>query len=156
MQSVLYGLLLSTGGVTLLRPVGGAQRAGRQPGGAMRPEPPKGSGRMFLEKLTFFWRWLTHLADESKGASTGTAAGFLVVTGGSWSGRGLLVVGLFFQDAVDYMRSGISSKSKSTIILFRLSVPVRTNELYNITVWTGCSWRSRCWRCRLSSGPATW
>ena len=130
---ILYGTLLSLGvgsiaGYTATRSI-----TGINPAESMRPESPKGSGRIFLESWP--WLWLKLDASWRMGLRTigRNWVRFGVTMVGVVFAVGLLVVSLFFNDSINYMMGKHYHEEQHYDFLVRFAAPVRESELLDIS-----------------------
>ncbi|MDI6906907.1 MAG: FtsX-like permease family protein [Thermoanaerobacterales bacterium] len=132
-QAILYGFILSlsVGAVAGLSASRGVVKI--DPAEAMRPEPPRGGGRVFLERWTGVWRRLdpawkmslrTVLRNRVRSAVTLMGVIFAV---------GLLVIAFFTRDAVDFMLNEHYFREQRYDYLVRFTSPVKQSELRNIS-----------------------
>jgi len=128
-RALLYGfvLSLSVGAAAGLAASRGVVRI--DPAEAMRPEPPRGGGRVFLERWTGVWRRLapewkmsvrTVLRNRVRSAVTLIGVVFAV---------GLRVSAFFMRDSVDFMIQEHYFRQQRYDHLVRFTSPVRQAEL---------------------------
>ncbi len=132
-RAVFYGLLLAVV-VSLaagLLAVRGVVKV--RPAESMRPEPPGGTSRMFLEKWPWFWQRLDTTWKLSLRTINRKRGRFGITLLGVIFAVGLLVLSLFTNDAVDYMIQKHFFEEQNYDLLVRFNQPVKEHELYNIS-----------------------
>ncbi len=132
-RAVSYGLLLSVAvslGAGLLA-VRGVVKV--RPAESMRPEPPGGIGRMFLEGWPWIWQRLDATWKISLRTINRKRGRFGITLLGVVFAVGLLVLSLFMNDAVDYMIKKHFFEEQRYDLLVRFNQPVKEQELYNIS-----------------------
>ena len=132
-KAILYGFILSSG-VSLTAGLTAAWGVVTiNPAESMRPEPPKGTGKMFLEH----WVWLWGRLDATWKMSLRTIGRkwgrFGVTLVGVIFAVGLLVMSLFSNDSVDYMIDKHFYQEQHYDLLVRFTTPVKEGELLNIS-----------------------
>ncbi|MBE0466629.1 MAG: ABC transporter permease [Candidatus Desulforudis sp.] len=123
------GLAVATiSGLTASRSV-----TGIHPAESMRPEPPKGGGRVFIEH----WGWLWTKLDPSWRLSLRTISRnwvrFGVTVAGVICAVGMLVVALFANDSVDYMLHRHYYQDQDADYVLNFTAPLPEPELTDIT-----------------------
>lgn len=130
--AICHGFLLSLSVGAAAGLVASRRVLAVRPAESMRPEPPRGGGRVLLEN----WRWLWSRLDTSwkmglrsmsrnRFRSAVTLLGLIFATG-------MLVLALFFRDTVDSMVDRYFYRDRPYDYLIRFSSPVREPELLNI------------------------
>lgn len=132
-RAVFFGFLLSLG-VSLAAGLSASRGVlAVSPAESMRPEPPKGAGRIPLEQ----WRWLWLRLDPTWKMSLRTIGRkmgrFGVTMTGVVFAVGLLVMSLFTNDSVDYLIDKQYYQDQRYDLLVRFATPVKENELLNIS-----------------------
>lgn len=131
--AVLYGFLLCLGvgitaGLTASRGV-----VAINPAESMRSEPPRGAGKILLER----WTWLWHKLDPAWKMSLRTISRNRVRSGVTILGVvfavGMLMMSLFANDSIDYMLKEHFYQEQRYDYLIRFSTPVKEQELSNIS-----------------------
>lgn len=136
-EVVIYSILLSTiiGGFSGLS--ASRQVLKIRPAEAMRPEPPKGEGKIFLEQ----WEWLWQRLDTSWKMTLRTLARnkvrFGMILLGMVAAIGMLLIAFFGNDSIDYMLEKHFSQEAKYDYMIRLAGPVKSSELLNITRLAG-------------------
>lgn len=132
-KAILYGLALSlsvgaAAGLTASRGV-----AAISPAESMRPEPPRGTGRNFLEnwawlwgKLDPTWKMGIRAIARNRGRTGLTLLGVIFAVG-------LLVMSLFARDSIDYMLNRHFFGEQHYDYLIRFAAPLKENELSSIS-----------------------
>ena len=133
LTAILSGLFLSLGvsliaGLTASRGV-----AVIRPAESMRPEPPVGTGRVVLEQWNWLWRRLDPAWKMSLRTINRKRGRFAVTMVGVVFGVGLLVMSLFFNDAIDYMVKKHFYEEQRYDLLVRFNGPVKDHELLNLS-----------------------
>lgn len=131
-NAILSGLFLALGvslvaGLTASRGV-----AVIRPAESMRPEPPMGTGRVVLERWDWLWRRLDPAWKMSLRMINRKRGRFAVTLVGVVFAVGLLVMSLFFNDAIDYMIKKHFYEEQRYDFLVRFNGPVKDNELLNL------------------------
>ncbi|MFZ5898466.1 MAG: FtsX-like permease family protein [Bacillota bacterium] len=131
--AVAEGLFLSLGVGTAAGLSASHSAAAVAPAESMHPEPPKSGGRVFLESWALLWQRL----DPSWKISLRTVLRNRLRSGVTLVGVifavGLLVIGLFFRDAVDYLLREHFQRQQHYDYLVRFVSPVREHELFNLS-----------------------
>lgn len=132
-KSILYGFILSLSVSTLAGLMASRSVTSISPAESMRPEPPRGAGKIFLE----YWPGLWHRLDPAWKMGLRSAGRNKIRFGVSLLGVafavGMLVVSLFANDSIDYMINRHYYKEQHYNLLVRFNGPVRAKELYNIS-----------------------
>lgn len=133
LTAISYGIFLSVvisfiAGLSAARGV-----VNVKPAESMRPEPPRGTGRIFLEKWVWLWQRLDPAWKMSLRTINRKRGRFGVTLLGVVFAVGLLVMSLFMNDAIDYMIKKHFYEEQHYDLLIRFSGPVKGYELYNIT-----------------------
>ncbi|OPX86187.1 MAG: outer membrane-specific lipoprotein transporter subunit LolE [Pelotomaculum sp. PtaB.Bin104] len=103
------------------------------PAEAMRPEPPKIAGSVFLERLTWFWRVLDSTWRMSLRTALRNRGRFATVLAGVTVSVGMLVISLFTNDIVDYMIDKQYYVNQRHDYLVRFESPVKESDLLEIS-----------------------
>jgi putative ABC transport system permease protein len=133
LTAISYGIFLSVvisfiAGLSAARGV-----VNVKPAESMRPEPPRGTGRIFLEKWVWLWQRLDPAWKMSLRTINRKRGRFGVTLLGVVFAVGLLVMSLFMNDAIDYMIKKHFYEEQHYDLLIRFSGPVKGYELDNIT-----------------------
>lgn len=102
------------------------------PAEAMRPEPPKMAGSIFLERVTWFWRQLDSTWRMSLRTALRNRGRFATVLAGVTVSVGMLVISLFTNDIVDYMIQKQYYVNQRHDYLVRFENPVQESNLTEI------------------------
>lgn len=132
LTAILSGLVLSSGvsfiaGLTASRGV-----VVVRPAESMRPEPPVGTGQIVLEHWHWLWRRLDPAWKMCLRTVNRKRGRFAVTLVGVVFAVGLLVMSLFFNDAIDYMIKKHFYEEQHYDFLVRFDRPVKDNELLNL------------------------
>ncbi|MHB8917917.1 MAG: FtsX-like permease family protein [Desulfocucumaceae bacterium] len=103
------------------------------PADSMRPEPPKNTGRIFLERLPRIWRLLDSTWRMSLRTAVRNRGRFALVLVGVTFSVGMLVVSLFTNDSIDYMIKKQFYLDQRYDYLVRFASPVKENSLLDIS-----------------------
>lgn len=133
LEAVIYGFLLSlavgaAAGVTASRGV-----VSINPAESMRPEPPKKSGRVFIEHLPFIWSNIDSTWKMSIRAAARNRGRFVLMLVGVTFAVALLVMSLCFNDSIDYLIKKQFYHHQQYNYFVRFTSPVKESELLNIT-----------------------
>lgn len=130
---VLKGFLMSivTGLVAGLS--ASRQAAAIHPAAAMRPEPPRLSGRSLWEYWPRFWRALSPAWKMSFRSVGRNRARLLVTMLGVMFAVGLMVIAFFTNDSVDYMLHKYFQEERGYDLLVRFNTPQKAGELHSIS-----------------------
>ncbi|MEW6725511.1 MAG: FtsX-like permease family protein [Bacillota bacterium] len=132
-QTVAYGFLLSLGVGTTAGLLASHGIVTINPAESMRPEPPKGGGRVFLERWARLWQRLdpswkmglrTVLRNRMRSGVTLVGVIFAV---------GLLIIAVFSKDSVDYILREHFHRQQHYDYLVRFTAPVKEYELLNLS-----------------------
>ncbi len=131
-QAAINSILLS-----IMVGAGAGLSASRQvlkihPAESMRPEPPKKSGAILLERLPILWNRLNASWRMSLRTVARNKVRFALVVIGMIGAVSMLLLSLFFNDAVDYMADIHYYKQTRHDILVRFQGPVKDYELLNL------------------------
>lgn len=132
LTSILTGLVLSVG-VSLIAGLTASRGVVMiKPAESMRPEPPGGTGRTLFENWHWLWRRLApdwkmclRTINRKRGRFAVTLVGVVFAVG-------LLVMSLFFNDAIDYMIKKHFYEEQRYDFLVRFTRPVKESELLNL------------------------
>lgn len=136
-KAIFYGFVLSLGVSTAAGLTASRGVAAISPAESMRPEPPRGTGKSFLEN----WGWLWHKLGapwkmgirtiaRNRGRSGLTLLGVIFAVG-------MIVMSLFARDSIDYMLKGHFYREQHYDYLVRFTAPVKESELLNISRLAG-------------------
>lgn len=131
--AVINGLILSlavgtAAGLTASRGV-----VSIRPSESMRPEPPKNTGTILLERFTWFWKPLDSTWKMSLRTAVRNRGRFALVLVGVTFSVGMLVVSLFTNDTIDYMIKKQFYLDQRYDYLIRFTSPVKENDLLTIS-----------------------
>jgi putative ABC transport system permease protein len=135
--SIINGLILSTvvaavAGLWAARGV-----AAVKPAESLHAEPPRGAGGIALDawpwlwsRLDTTWKMTLRTINRNRGRAAVTLLGVVFAVG-------MILVGLFLRDTIDYMFSGHFKQDLNYDYLVSFSKPVNESELFNITRISG-------------------
>lgn len=131
-KAIVYGFAISVG-ISLFAGLSASRGVVIvHPAEAVRPEPPRGTGKIILERWAWLWRRLDatwkmslRIIFRKWGRSGVTLMGVVFAVG-------LMVMALFFIDTTDYMIEWHFHKEQRYNYLVRLNVPVKEDELLNL------------------------
>ncbi|MGI5920394.1 MAG: ABC transporter permease [Syntrophomonadaceae bacterium] len=103
------------------------------PAQAMRPEPPKSSGKSWLEYWPWLWQRLGWEWKMSLRSISRNRGRFMLTLAGVVFAVGLLVVALFTNDVVDYLIQKHFYKEQQYDLLVRFEKPLKDSESYYIS-----------------------
>jgi len=103
-----------------------------QPAESMRPEPPKKSGAILLERFSFFWKRLSASWRMSLRSVMRNKVRFGLVVMGVIGAVSMLLLSVFMNDAVDYMIDIHYYKQTRHDYLIRFTGLVKEHELLNL------------------------
>jgi putative ABC transport system permease protein len=133
LKAILYGFILSLG-VSLLAGLSAARAViSINPAESMRPEPPKGKGKIFLEDWAWLWNRLGatwKMSIRSLGRKWGR---FAITLLGVVFAVALLVLSLFSNDSVNYLINKHFYQEQHYDLLVRFGTPVKEAELLNLS-----------------------
>ncbi len=136
-RAVLYSFIIST----VLGAVSGITASwsitGLNPADAMRPEPPRSGGTVFLEKWQWLWRKLHTSWKMSLRSIFRNRSRFWVTVLGVMSAVALLVLALFTSDSVDYMMSRYFTDENRYDYIVKFTQPLSEDEILNWSRWEG-------------------
>ncbi|MDD4752983.1 MAG: ABC transporter permease [Desulfitobacteriaceae bacterium] len=132
-EAVVYGFLLSLGVSVLAGLIGCRGVLAIHPAESMRPEPPKGSGKILLERWSWLWKRLDPTWKMSLRTIGRNKVRFGVVLLGIIFAVGLLVVSFFMNDSIDYMLTQHYQEEQRYNYMIRFTSPVSEYELLNIS-----------------------
>lgn len=108
-----------------------------QPAQAMRPDPPRRGSRSFAEKmilgsrnLNTAWKMVLRGISRNRGRFLITVLGVMLATG-------MLIIGFFVSDALDYILERHFSVEQRYDYMIRFTRPLRSSELVNIARLSG-------------------
>ncbi|WP_031516889.1 ABC transporter permease [Desulfofalx alkaliphila] len=104
---------------------------------AMRPEPPKGTGKVIFENWPWFWRRLDPSWKMALRGVLRNRLRFAITTLGVVLAVGLLVVSWFFNDSIDYLLEQHFYREQKYDLIVRFDAPVKDNELLYISQLDG-------------------
>lgn len=131
--SITFGFILSAA-VAALAGFTAARGVTRiNPAESMRPEPPRGAGRIFLEGWLWLWRKLAPAWRMSLRTVVRNRLRSLVTLAGVTVAVGMLVVSVFTFDAVDYILERHFFQEQRYDYLLRFTGPVKETELLFIS-----------------------
>lgn len=131
--SITFGFILSAA-VAALAGLTAARGVTRiNPAESMRPEPPRGAGRIFLEGWLWLWRKLAPAWRMSLRTVVRNRLRSLVTLAGVTVAVGMLVVSVFTFDAVDYILERHFFQEQRYDYLLRFTGPVKETELLFIS-----------------------
>ncbi len=133
LAALLYGILLSAGVGFLAGLIAARGITAINPAEAMRPEPPKGGGRVFLERWHWFWRRLTPSWRMTLRTTGRNRMRFLATIFGIASAVGLLVMSLSGNDSMNYLVNKYFYEEQRYGYLVTFTRPVPEDELLNIS-----------------------
>lgn len=131
-RAIFWGFALSLGVGTLAGLTGSRPVTAINPAESMRPEPPKGIGKVFIENWTWLWGKLSPTWKMSIRSAGRNKIRFSVSLLGVTFAVGMLVVALFSRDSIDYMIDRHYFQEQKYDLLLRFSSPVKDGELLNI------------------------
>ncbi|GBF35062.1 ABC-type antimicrobial peptide transport system [Desulfocucumis palustris] len=131
-RAIFLGFALSIGVGTLAGLFAARTVTVINPAESMRPEPPKGFGKIFIENWTWLWRKLSPTWKMSIRSAVRNKIRFGVSLLGVTFAVGMLVVAVFSNDSVDYMIDRHYFQEQHYDLLVRFSAPVKDGELLNI------------------------
>ncbi|NMA14791.1 MAG: FtsX-like permease family protein, partial [Clostridia bacterium] len=132
-EAVGYGFLLSLGVSVLAGLIACRGVLAIHPAESMRPEPPKGSGKVILERWSWLWKRLDPTWKMSLRTIGRNKMRFGVVLLGIIFAVGLLVVSFFMNDSIDYMLTKHYQEEQRYNYMIRFTAPVSEYELLNIS-----------------------
>ncbi|HBV96387.1 MAG: hypothetical protein JL50_14300 [Peptococcaceae bacterium BICA1-7] len=103
------------------------------PAEAMRPEPPKNAGKIFLERLPRLWELLDSTWKMSLRTALRNRGRFALMLVGVTFSVGLLVMSLFASDSIDYMINKQYFQDQRYDYLVRFASPLKENDLLDIS-----------------------
>lgn len=136
-KAILYGFMISMAvsliaGLTASRGV-----VAINPAESMRPEPPRGTSKIILERWIWLWRRLDATWKMSLRSVCRKWGRFAVTLMGVIFAVGLLVLSLFSNDSVNYMIDRHFYKEQHYDFLVRFGTPVKEYELLNLACLDG-------------------
>lgn len=131
-QAVLYGFM-SCAAVSLAAGWSASRSVvGINPAESMHPESPKGTGKIFLENWSWFWRRLSATWKMSLRSICRKWSRFAVTLTGVVFAVGLLVLSLFTNDSINYMFDRHFQQEQHYDYLVRFGTPVKENDLFTL------------------------
>lgn len=132
-KAIFYGLAfsLAAGAAAGL----GASRGvlSLNPAESMRSEPPRISGRIWLERWTWLWRKLDNYWRMSfRTVWRNSWRSFFTMVGVMFA-AGMLIIAFFVDDSMDYMLTQHFAFEKSYDYMIRLTEPIKDYELRSIS-----------------------
>lgn len=103
------------------------------PAESMRPESPKGSGQIILERWPRFWRLLDPAWKMSLRSVFRNWMRSLVTVIGLIFTVTMLIMSLFANDSIDYLLNQYYFKNNKYDFLIRFNQPIKEGEMFNIT-----------------------
>lgn len=107
------------------------------PAQGMRPEPPKGGSKIIIEGWKWLWQRLHSSWKMSLRSIFRNRTRFAITVLGVASAAAILLLALFFNDAVDYMMGRYFSGENSYDYLVNFTQPVKADEISSWSRWEG-------------------
>ncbi len=105
------------------------------PAEAMRPDPPRGGSRTWLERWDFLWGRLHTSWKMSVRSISRNRSRFAVTVLGVIAAVSIMILGLFADDSVDYMMDQHFTRETRYDYIVHFTQPVKGNELMNWLQW---------------------
>lgn len=132
-KAILYGFMICLT-VSLVAGLSASKSVvSINPAESMRPEPPKGTGRIPLEQWKWFWQRLDPTWKMGLRTISRKMGRFAVTLVGVIFAVGLLVMSLFSNDSINYLIDKHYYQDQNYDLLIRFNTPIREAELLNIS-----------------------
>ncbi|MEG6520440.1 ABC transporter permease [Desulfotomaculum sp. 1211_IL3151] len=132
-KAIAYGFILSLTTGALAGIIASRRVIKIQPAEAMRPEPPKGGAKIFLEHWDWLWRRLGPTWKMSIRTIFRNPERFSITLVGIVFAIGILVVAMFTKDSIDYMLTKHYGEEQRYDYIIRFVNPLKEGELLNIS-----------------------
>lgn len=132
-KAIIYGFILSLG-VGAVAGLGASRGvAAVNPAESMRPEPPRRTGKFFLERWPWLWRKFSSSWKMSLRTIGRNRMRFGVTLLGCVFAVSMLVISIFINDTIDYMFKKHFYEEQQYNYLVRFEAPVKESELFGIS-----------------------